>query len=427
MDTFWMHPREELVATMRRIYRYRMTTTSGGNLSIRDPDGGIWITPARVDKGALTQADIIRVHPDGRAEGAHPPSSEFPFHREIYRRRPDLKAIVHAHPGALVAFSICRKLPDTRVQSHVHAVCGRVALAPYACPGSQALGDSIAATFQTGADCVLLENHGVVVGGGSLADAFQRFETLEFAAQTLVRASMLGAPKVLGPADLAVQTMPEFGALSPEAPSNDEKALRGDICAFLHRAYEQRLLISTAGAFSSRLSGGDFLITPRRSDRLEVSAGGIVRVRGQTCSAGQRPSRAARLHAEIYARHPEVGAIINAQPAHASAFCVTDAPLVTHTIPESYVVLRNVPKLPFLRIVEDAARITDGISPSLHPVVLIENEGVVAVGRTLLEAFDRLEVLEATSEALLLAQPLGPLVSMPPSALDELRKVFGIP
>jgi len=422
-----MHPRDELVATMRRIYRYRMTTTSGGNLSIRDPDGGIWITPARVDKGALMPADIIRVLPDGRVEGAHPPSSEFPFHREIYRRRPDLKAIVHAHPGALVAFSICRKLPDTRLQSHVHAVCGRVALAPYACPGSQALGDNIAATFQTGADCVLLENHGVVVGGVDLADAFQRFETLEFAAQTLVRAAMLGAVKVLGSADLAVQTTPEFSALLPEEPGNDEKALRGEICAFLHRAYEQRLLISTAGAFSARLGSDGFLITPRRRDRLEVSAGGIVYVRGRSCSAGQIPSRAARLHAEIYARHPEIGAIINAQPAHASAFCVTESPLVTHTIPESYVVLRDVPKLPFSRIVEDAARITGQISPSRHPVVLIENEGVVAVGRTLLEAFDRLEVLEATSEALLLARPLGPLVSMPPSALDELRKVFGIP
>ena len=126
MDSAWLHPRDELVATMQRIYRYRMTTTSGGNLSILDPDGSLWITPSRVDKGALTPNDIVRVFPDDRREGAHPPSSEFPFHREIYRRRPDIRAIVHAHPGALVAFSICRKIPDTRVQSHVHAVCGRV-------------------------------------------------------------------------------------------------------------------------------------------------------------------------------------------------------------------------------------------------------------------------------------------------------------
>ena len=426
MGTAWLHPRDELVATMQRIYRYRMTTTSGGNLSILDPDGSIWITPSRVDKGALTASDIVRVFPDDRREGAHPPSSEFPFHREIYRRRPDIRAIVHAHPGALVAFSICRQLPDTRVQSHVHAVCGRVALAPYACPGTQALGDQIAQTFAAGADCVLLENHGVVIGGRDLREAFQRFETLEFAAQTLIRAATLGAVKTLPTEALAVDTMPRFGELPAHTPSNDEKDLRGQICRFLHRAYHQRLLISTAGAFSARIIGDEFLITPRRRDRLEVQPAGIVRVRSAACTAGQQPSRAARLHAEIYARHPEIGAIINAQPAHASAFCMTDAPLSTHTIPESYVVLNNAPKLPFLRIVEDAAAIAAAITPAKSPVVLIANEGAVVVGRTLLEAFDRLEVLEATAEALLLARPLGPLVPMPEAALDELRRVFKI-
>ena len=153
----------------------------------------------------------------------------------------------------------------------------------------------------------------------------------------------------------------------------------------------------------------------------------MVRVSNGACSAAQQPSRAARLHAEIYARHPDVGAIINAQPAHASAFCMTEAPLSTHTIPESYVVLNNVPKLPFLRIVEDAERIASEISPVSRPVVLIENEGAVVVGRTLLEAFDRLEVLEATSEALLRARPLGAIVPMPKAAIDELRQAFKIP
>ena len=99
MDTqSWLHPRDELVATMDRIYRYHMTTTSGGNLSIIDPDGSIWITPSRVDKGSLRSTDIVRVKADRSREGLHPPSSEFPFHREIYLVRPDIKAIVHAHP-----------------------------------------------------------------------------------------------------------------------------------------------------------------------------------------------------------------------------------------------------------------------------------------------------------------------------------------
>lgn len=426
MDSARPDPRDELVATMQRIYRYRMTTTSGGNLSILDSDGSIWITPSRVDKGALTPADIVRVFPDDRREGAHPPSSEFPFHREIYRRRPDLRAIVHAHPGALVAFSICRQLPDTRVQSHVHAVCGRVAIAPYACPGTQALGENIAETFAAGADCVLLENHGVVIGGRDLQDAFQRFETLEFAAQTLIRAATLGPVSVLPPAALAVDTMPAYRALPDHALADNETALRDQICRFVRRAYQQRLLISTAGAFSARLAGDEFLITPRRRDRLEIQPAGIVRVQGGACSARQQPSRAASLHAEIYARHPEIGAVINAQPAHASAFCMTNASLSTHTIPESYVVLNDAPKLPFLRIVEDAAAIATQVNAAKRPVVLIANEGAVVVGRTLLEAFDRLEVLEATAEALLLARPLGPLVPMPAAALDELRRVFNI-
>lgn len=122
---------------MARIYRYRMTTTSGGNLSILDPDGSIWITPSRVDKGGLTARDVVRVRADGTREGLHPPSSEFPFHQAIYRRRPDLRAIVHAHLGALVAFSICRKLPDTRVQAHAFAVCGRIAYCGLRLPGQR--------------------------------------------------------------------------------------------------------------------------------------------------------------------------------------------------------------------------------------------------------------------------------------------------
>lgn len=105
---------------------------------------------------------------------------------------------------------------------------------------------------------------------------------------------------------------------------------------------------------------------------------------------------------------------------------MTDAPLSTHTIPESYVVLNNVERLPFQRIVEDADRIAASLSAG-RPVVLIENEGAIIVGRTILEAFDRLEVLEATAEALLLSRPLGPLVPMPVAAIDELKRAFNVP
>lgn len=433
METNWLHPREELVNTMQRIYRYRMTTTSGGNLSILDPEGGIWITPSRVDKGSLTPSDIVCMMPDGSRIGHHPPSSEFPFHREIYRRRPDIKAIVHAHPGALVAFSICRILPDTRVQAHAFEVCGKVAYAPYACPGSEELGQKIAETFAAGADCVMLENHGVVIGGTDLKDAFQRFETLEFVAQTLVKAGPLGPIKALPEAFLQEQPMPALLSMPSAPPSNPERALRSQICDFIQRAYRQRLLISTAGAFSARLSEDEILVTPRRRDRLQLSPDRLLRARlGSTAEGkpaclveeGQTPSRAALLHALILKHNPEVGAVINAQPAHASAFCMTEAQLSSRTIPESYIVLREVPRLPFACIVRDAEKIAAQVSLAKTPVVLIENEGALVLGRDLLDAFDRLEVLEATAEALLMSRPIGPLVPMPDAALDELRQVF---
>lgn len=425
-NTVWLHPREELVATMDRIYRYHMTTTSGGNLSILDPDGSMWITPSRVDKGSLRPSDVVRVYADGTRDGLHPPSSEFPFHREIYLRRPDIKAIVHAHPGALVAFSIVRRLPDTRVQTHAHQICGKIAYAAYACPGSQELGDKIAQTFAEGADCVMLENHGVVIGGSNLAEAFQRFETLEFVAQTAIRASALGKLHTLPADSLAGQTVPALSELPSAAPTNHEKELRMEICEFAQRAYRQRLMISTAGAISARLDQNQFIITPRRRDRLNLDPSSLVRATRDSAEAGKHASRTNRLHGFIYEANPDVGVIINAQPMCASAFCMTDAEFSSRTIPESYLVLGDTPKVPFACVVDDAEALAARMSLKKCPVLLIENEGALIVGRTLLEAFDRLEVLEATAEALQLSRPLGELVAMSESELQELRTVFGM-
>jgi L-fuculose-phosphate aldolase len=288
------------------------------------------------------------------------------------------------------------------------------------------LGEKIAEAFAGGADCVMLENHGVVIGGTDLRDAFQRFETLEFVAQTLVKAAGMGRVRPLPALVLENQPVPEFGALPAAVPGNREKELRTSLCEFVHRCYQQRLMISTAGALSARLDASHFLVTPRRRDRLELTPPGLVRATMIACEAGRQPSRAARLHALIYASHPDVGAVISAQPAHASAYCMTDADFCTRTIPESYLVLGDATRVPFACIVDDAVELAARMSLKTCPVLLIENEGALVVGRTLLEAFDRLEVLEATAEALTLSRPLGPLVPMSDAALAELRKAFGL-
>ena len=148
--TSCLHPREEILQAMDRIYRYRMTTTSGGNLSIRETNGDIWITPARVDKGSLGPADIVLVRADGTIEGKHPPSSELPLHQAIYKARPEVRGVVHAHPVALVAFSLVHQVPNTRLFHQAWQVCGEPGFAPYELPGTAALGASVAGAFAKG-------------------------------------------------------------------------------------------------------------------------------------------------------------------------------------------------------------------------------------------------------------------------------------
>ena len=106
-------------ATCRAVADYSFVTAAAMHGCVY---GGPKWTVSPVYEGMLKEEmdaaaarDVVRVRPDGTREGLHPPSSEFPFHQAIYRRRPDLRAIVHAHPGALVAFSICRQLPDTHL------------------------------------------------------------------------------------------------------------------------------------------------------------------------------------------------------------------------------------------------------------------------------------------------------------------------
>lgn len=420
-----LHPRDELMRTMERIYAYRMTTTSGGNISVREENGDIWITPARVDKGALRREDIVRVRADGRIDGRHPPSSEFPFHRAIYRARPDLRAIVHAHPVALVAFSICRQVPDTRLLHQARSVCGEPGLAKYALPGSAALGREIARTFKRGHDCVVLENHGVVVGGENLQHAFQRFETLEFTAKTMVKARTLGGIRFLTDRQIAMprrglKALPSF---APTPASSDEKELRKQLVEFVRRGYEHRLLISTEGSFSARLDDDAFLITPYRVDRSTVDIDDIVLVRKGRQQTGHLASRAARNHAAIYRRHPKFRAVVNAYTVNATAFGVTGTPLDSRTIPESYVFLRDIVRIPYGVQFTNPTQLAESFSPD-HPIAILENDGVLVCGTSILDAFDRLEVLETSAEAVINARHLGDIVPMDDEAIAELNQAF---
>jgi len=414
------HPADQIVELMHRIYSYGMTTTSGGNLSIRDDDGAIWISPGGVDKGSLTRRDIVCVRPDGTVEGIHKPSSEFPFHRTVYQMRPDLGAIVHAHPPALVAFSIARKVPQTRLLAGVAQRCGRVEYAPYALPGSQLLGDTVAGVFASGVNTVLLENHGVVVGSTTLLDAFLTFETLDFTARLELEARRVGTPR---PAPDETRTAPQWETFTPGEPSSAEKAARQELCQFAHRAYDQQLISSTQGTLSCRLPGGAFLITPAGVDKKELEPADLVRIEGPRAEAGKRPSASADLHRAIYEAQPHVQSIVLAQPPSVMVFAVTDVPFDSRTIPESYILLRSIPRLAWGTPVATTAAT---LVPRT-PLALVSNECLVVTGSSNLNAFDRLEVAEYSARALIAAKSLGEVVTIEDRHIEDLVVAFQLP
>ncbi len=420
-----LHPADQLVMMMNRIYYRGMTTTSGGNLSIKDENGDLWITPSGIDKGMLTRDDIMRVKPDGTIIGRHRPSVEYPFHQSVYRRRTDIKAVLHAHSPALVSFSIVRKMPPVNLIPNIKLICGEISIAPYAVPGSEVLGKNISAKFEKGADVVILENHGVVIGAQDIFKAFMAFETLEFCALLEINALKLGALKPLSPDLMDISTKKNIDMVEfvPNAHSSEENAMRRDLIKFIRRSYGQGLFTSTQGTYSARLSDGSFLITPYGLDRNYLEIEDLVLIKDGKKEKGKVPSRSVQLHQEIYQRHSDIGSVLVAHPPSIMAFAVTDTVFDSRTIPESYILLRETEKVPFgvsYRQPKKAA----GLFSSKTPVLICENDCVIVTGSSLLNAFDRLEVAEFTAKSIIAARNLGEIVHIHDDEIEDINKAF---
>lgn len=427
IDVKNMHPKELIVKIITRIYKTGMTTTSGGNISVIDDNGDIWISPSAVDKGRLSEADICCIQHDGTIHGRHKPSSEFPFHKAIYAARPDLKAIIHAHPPALVSFSIIRSIPNTRVLPQAHRICGPVGYAPYGLPGSEELGRIIANTF-TNSDykAIIMENHGTVLGGSDLLDAYQRFETLELCAQTIINAKAIGAPRYLSEDELNAferQLPKNTDSNKKHVYSSKEKALRKEICQIVHRACEQDLMISSYGTVSVRLHDDSFLITPGDIARWNLQPADIVNITNGQCETEKIPSRTAYLHNEIYLKNPGIQSVIITQPPNLMAFATSGVKFDVRTIPESWIFLQDVQLLPFGSQFYGNQTIPEILSDS-NPALFIENDGFLVSGGDLLQTFDRLEVAEFSAKSIIMSQKLGDMVPINQQQVEDLRKKF---
>ena len=423
-----MHPVEQINVIIGRIYKSGMTTTSGGNISIRDTNGDIWITHSGVDKGNLTTKDIMCVKNDGTVVGLHKPSSEFPFHKAIFESRPDISAIIHAHPPALVAFSIARVVPDTKVVPQAHNICGDIGFAPYGTPGSEDLGKKIANEFiKNPYKAVIMENHGVVLGGSDMMDAYQRFETLEFCCRTIVNGGKLGKVNYLTDNQVAsyVNHFPKniTHFMDVEYPS-DERALRSDMVNIIRRACNQGLMISTYGTVSVRWKNDDFLITPRDVARWDILSSDIVQIKNGMAEAGKTPSRSVALHQRIYQLNPHINSIICTQPVNLMAHAVSGTKFDVRTIPESWIFLQDVPSIEFGDLYDDIDRIANMFST--NRVLLVENDSVFVTGDKLLNTFDYLEVAEFSANSLVMASGIGPLQPIGDKEIEDLRVAFNV-
>lgn len=190
--------RKEVASFMRRLYEQGLTTTSGGNISMRTDDNMIIITPSGTDKGRMRWRETGVMNMPG--ENLTPElklSMEHDMHLMIYRKRPDVTAIVHAHPLFATSFTTMKNNIDTSLTAEARAICGEPRLVPYALMGTSKLAE-LAAENIDNSDILLLENHGILTTGSGILQAFDRLEVLEQAAKMTLITELCGRKRPLG-------------------------------------------------------------------------------------------------------------------------------------------------------------------------------------------------------------------------------------
>ncbi len=172
-------------------------SATDGNVSARLPGETILITRTSINKGMVTEGDIIEVDRNGKVlNGVFPPSTEMNMHLCIYEERPEIHAVVHAHPVHATAFAAAGQSIEECVFPEVVLGFGGIPLASYATPSTREVRESLA-PFIHSHDAILLANHGVVTYGTDPWDVFFKMEKVEQTAHILFVARLLGGERVL--------------------------------------------------------------------------------------------------------------------------------------------------------------------------------------------------------------------------------------
>lgn len=198
-----MHSEYEIKLEMceigKRVYERGMVAANDGNFSVKLNDHEFLCTPTGVSKGFMTPEYICRIDSEGKlleANGDFKPSSEMKMHLRVYKDRPDVQAVVHAHPPYATTFAAARIPLEQPVLSEAVLSLGRVPVAAYGTPSTQEVPDAVA-EYLPYCDAMLLANHGALTYGDSLIGAYHKMESVEFYARILYQVKLLGGAKEL--------------------------------------------------------------------------------------------------------------------------------------------------------------------------------------------------------------------------------------
>jgi L-fuculose-phosphate aldolase len=191
--------RQELALASHDLHTYGFAPGTSGNLSVRLSEDRVLATPTGCSKRWIGPGDLVIVDMESRElAGTRHVTSEIDMHLAIYKARPDVKAVVHAHPVFATAYASSGQALDQPLCAEVVMTVGSIPLAPYATTGTQQVASALA-PYLAGHDAVLLANHGVVTYGGSLEDALMKMETVEHFAQICLVVRQLGGGAPLQP------------------------------------------------------------------------------------------------------------------------------------------------------------------------------------------------------------------------------------
>jgi L-fuculose-phosphate aldolase len=184
--------RRNLVEVCQRMYRQSYIAAGDGNVSAKIDDERVLVTPTGFHKGRITEADLVIVDPEGKLlRGAHKPSSEFLMHALAYRERPDVRAVVHAHPPMTVALALAGVSLAQCLLSETCLVLGAILTAPYSTPTTEEV-PRVLQPYVRQANAIVMDRHGALTLGRTLDEAYDRLEAMEHASKITQAARAIG-------------------------------------------------------------------------------------------------------------------------------------------------------------------------------------------------------------------------------------------